>query len=114
MASEHVHTFTQANWDQEVLGSDTPVLVDFWAAWCGPCLRMAPIVDAIAEEYAGRLKVGKLNVDEHPDLATRYGIMSIPTLVLFKAGEPVEFIVGLQPRSSLVRRIETVLDGASA
>jgi len=114
VASEHVHTFTQANWDQEVLGSDAPVLVDFWAAWCGPCLRMAPIVDEIAQEYAGRLKVGKLNVDENPDLAAHYGIMSIPTLVIFKAGEPVEFIVGLQPRSSLVRRIEAVLSGAAS
>lgn len=114
MASEHVRTFDEANWEQEVLSSDTPVLVDFWAAWCGPCLRMAPIVEAIAEQYAGRLKVGKLDVDQNPDLATRYGIMSIPTLVLFKAGQPVEFIVGLQPRASLVRRIDAVLDGARA
>lgn len=109
MASEHLHTFNEDNWDREVLQSTTPVLVDFWAAWCGPCLRIAPIVEAIAEEYAGRLKVGKLNVDENPDLASRYGVMSIPTLMLFKDGEPVEFIVGLQPKSALVRRIEAAL-----
>ena len=109
MASEHLHVFDASNWEQEVLQSTTPVLVDFWAEWCGPCLRIAPIVEAIAEEYAGRLKVGKLNVDENPDLASRYGVMSIPTLMLFRGGEPVEFIVGLQPKSVLVRRIDAAL-----
>ncbi|MEW6045237.1 MAG: thioredoxin [Bacillota bacterium] len=114
MASEHLHVLNEANWDQEVLKSTQPVLVDFWAEWCGPCLRIAPIVEAIAGEYAGRLKVGKLNVDENPDLASRYGVMSIPTLMIFRDGEPVEFIVGLQPKSALTRRIDAVLHSARA
>lgn len=109
MGSGHLHTFNESNWEQEVLRSHEPVLVDFWAEWCGPCLRIAPIVESIAAEYAGRLKVGKLNVDENPELASRYGVMSIPTLMLFKGGQPVEFIVGLQPKPALVRRIDAVL-----
>ncbi|MBE3598997.1 MAG: thioredoxin [Limnochordaceae bacterium] len=112
MGSGQLHQLNEQNWDQEVLQSAQPVLVDFWAEWCGPCLRIAPIVEAIAGEYAGRLKVGKLNVDENPDLASRYGVMSIPTLMVFKNGEPKEFIVGLQPKTALVRRIEAVLQGS--
>lgn len=109
MDSSNLHTLTQANWEQEVLQSTRPVLVDFWAEWCGPCLRMAPIVQDLAEEYAGRIKVGKLNVDENPEIAQRYGVMSIPTLIVFKDGEVREFIVGLQPKGALVRRFASVL-----
>lgn len=109
MASEHLRILTEQNWQQEVLESREPVLVDFWADWCGPCHRIAPIVEAIAEEFAGRLKVGKLNVDENPELAQRYGIMSIPSLLLFRNGEVVDFMVGVQPKATLVRRIEAVL-----
>lgn len=104
-----LHVLTETNWEQEVLESRLPVLVDFWADWCGPCHRIAPIVEEIAREYAGRLKVGKLNVDENPGVAQRYGIMSIPTLMLFQEGEPVEFMVGVQPKSALARRIQVAL-----
>ncbi|HEY8485895.1 MAG TPA: thioredoxin [Limnochordales bacterium] len=109
MASERLRVLSEANWQQEVLESSEPVLVDFWAEWCGPCHRIAPIVEALAEEFAGRLKVGKVNVDENPELAQRYGIMSIPSLLLFRGGEVVEFMVGVQPKATLVRRIEAAL-----
>ena len=85
-----------ADFDREVLESEIPVLVDFWAVWCGPCRMIAPTVDAVAEEYAGRAKVVKLNVDDRPDIAGRYGIQSIPTLVLFKGGQPVDRLMGGQ------------------
>jgi len=85
-----------ADFDREVLESEIPVLVDFWAVWCGPCRMIAPTVDAVAEEYAGRAKVVKLNVDDSPDIAGRYGIQSIPTLVLFKGGQPVDRLMGGQ------------------
>ena len=113
VASERLRILSEANWQQEVLESTEPVLVDFWAEWCGPCHRIAPIVEEIADEFAGRLKVGKLNVDENPDLAQRYGIMSIPSLLLFRNGEVVEFMVGVQPKSTLVRRIEQALQAGA-
>ena len=112
VASDRLRILSEANWQQEVLESSEPVLVDFWAEWCGPCHRIAPIVEQIADEFAGRLKVGKLNVDENPELAQRYGIMSIPSLLLFRNGEVVEFMVGVQPKSTLVRRIEAALQAA--
>ena len=87
---------TTAEFDKEVLQSDQPVLVDFWAVWCGPCRAIAPAVDAVAEEYAGKAKVLKLNVDENPDIAGRYGVMSIPTLMIFKGGSKVGELVGGQ------------------
>ena len=103
--------FTDANFDQEVLKSDQPVLVDFWAPWCGPCRAIAPIVAEISSEYAGKLKVGKVNTDDNQGIAVRYGIMSIPTIMIFKGGEPVESIVGVgpQPKKHLVSRIDAVL-----
>lgn len=85
-----------ADFDKEVLQSDVPVLVDFWAVWCGPCRMIAPAVDAVAEEYSGRAKVMKLNVDEAPEIAGRYGVMSIPTLMIFKGGQKVGELVGGQ------------------
>ncbi|MCS7251274.1 MAG: thioredoxin [Anaerolineae bacterium] len=103
--SEHKVVITTHNFDQEVLRSDRPILVDFWAEWCGPCKAMEPIVDQIAREYAQVLKVGKLNVDEYPDLAMRYGVMGIPTLILFKEGREIARIVGYQPRERLLRQI---------
>jgi len=87
---------TTAEFDREVLESEVPVLVDFWAVWCGPCRMIAPTVDAVAQEFAGRAKVLKLNVDDSPDIAGRYGVQSIPTLILFKGGQPVDRLVGGQ------------------
>ena len=101
---------TGANFDAEVLQSDIPVLVDFWAPWCGPCRMMGPILDAVAEKYAGRVKVGKVNVDEAADLAGRYGIRSIPTLMIFKGGQQADMIVGAVPEAELSQRLDRVLE----
>ncbi len=103
--------FTDANFDQEVLNADRPVLVDFWAPWCGPCKAIAPIVAELSSEYAGKLKVGKVNTDDNQQIAVRYGIMSIPTILIFKNGEPVEQVVGVggQPKKTLIAKIDAVL-----
>lgn len=103
MAGANVKTFTNANWKTEVLEAGQPVLVDFWAAWCGPCRMIAPVIDQLADEYAGKVVVGKLNVDENRETAIEYGVMSIPTLLLFKDGKPVERIVGYQTKEQLGR-----------
>jgi thioredoxin 1 len=100
---------TDANFAAEVEGSDIPVLVDFWAPWCGPCKMIAPIVEEIATEYQGKLKVGKLNTDDNTQVATKFGIMSIPTLMIFKGGEVVERIVGAQAKDSLTTKIDSVI-----
>ncbi len=101
MASEKVMAFTDANFDREVLQSEIPVLVDFWATWCAPCKAIAPLVDAVADEYAGKIKVGKVNVDENPATPGKYGVRGIPTLILFKGGVVVDQIVGAVPKSQL-------------
>ena len=100
---------TDANFAAEVEGSDIPVLVDFWAPWCGPCKMIAPIVEEIAAEYQGKLKVGKLNTDDNTQVATKFGIMSIPTLMIFKGGEVVERIVGAHAKESLTNKIDSVI-----
>ena len=96
---------TETTFDQEVLKSETPVLVDFWAEWCGPCHAVAPVLDRIVEEREGELKLVKVNIDEEQELARRYGVMSIPTMILFKDGEPAAVAVGAQPKGALERTL---------
>lgn len=99
--SEHIHYVTDANFEAEVLQSTSPVLVDYWAEWCGPCKMIAPILDEVSKEYAGKLKVAKLNIDENPELAAQFGVRSIPTLAVFKGGEVADIKVGAAPKSAL-------------
>lgn len=98
-----------SNWDAEVTQSDLPVLVDFWAPWCGPCRMLAPTVDAIAQDYEGRLKVFKCNVDENHDIAARFSVMNIPQLLLLKKGKVAIQLVGAQPKDAITRRIDEQL-----
>ena len=98
--------FSDTNFEQEVLKSSTPVLVDLWAAWCGPCRMMAPLVEELAGAYQGKAKIGKLNVDDYPQIAAQYRVMNIPTLLLFKGGQEVDRVVGVVPKEELSRRLE--------
>ncbi len=106
MAGANVLTFTDSSFDTDVINSEVPVLVDFWAEWCGPCKMMAPTVDQIASEYAGKLKVGKVDVDENGGTAMRYNIRGIPTLLLFKGGRVIDQRVGAVGKSEVVRMLE--------
>ncbi len=100
---------TDATFNSDVIENDDPVLVDFWAPWCGPCRMVAPIVEELAEEYDGRVKFVKLNTDENPMTAGQYGIRSIPTLLVFKGGEPVGQIVGFRPKGDLAKQLDAAL-----
>jgi thioredoxin 1 len=109
MAGKHVHEFNSANWQKEVIESDLPVLVDFWAVWCGPCRQLAPTIDQLAEEYAGKIKVGKVNVDDAQDLAAQFRVSSIPQVFIFKGGQVVEKIVGAERKTVFQAAIDRVI-----
>jgi thioredoxin 1 len=106
MAADNVQTFTDTNFDQTVLQSGQPVLVDFWAEWCGPCKRLGPTIDQLASEYAGKVTIGKLNVDENPNTAIKFQIRGIPAVMLFKGGQIVEAVVGLAPKEDFKKVID--------
>jgi len=101
--------FSDDNFEAEVLQSDVPVLVDFWAVWCGPCKMIAPIVEELAGEYEGKVKIGKLDVDENQQTAIKYGVRSIPTILIFKGGQLKDTIIGAVPKNSIVHRLDAVL-----
>tara|TARA_A100001037_G_C15152187_1_gene640168 strand:+ start:8787 stop:9191 length:405 start_codon:yes stop_codon:yes gene_type:complete len=100
---------TDNTWEDDVLKSDLPILVDFWAEWCGPCKMIAPAVHDLAEEYTGKLNVAKVDIDNSPEIATKYGIRSIPALIFFKDGKPVDQVIGALPKGALKKKIDSVL-----
>ncbi len=109
MASPSIITLTKENFSKEVLQSQTPILVDFWAEWCGPCKMLAPVLDELAEEYNGKVRIGKVNIDDHQELATQFGIQSIPTLLLFNQGQVAEQVVGLRSKRELKAKFDRVV-----
>lgn len=109
MAASNIVTLTETNFAEEVTQSPTPVLVDFWAEWCGPCKMIAPILDEIASEYDGKLKIGKVNIDEQQTLAAQHGIRAVPTLLLFKDGEVADQIIGLKSKRDLKANVDRVV-----
>ena len=109
LVAQSILTLTDSTFDEEIKGSDEPVLVDFWAEWCGPCKMIAPVLEEIADDSAGKLRVGKINVDENLELARRFEVMSIPTLILFKDGEPQHRIIGAKGKGQLLQELEAFL-----
>ena len=109
MASEAIIQLDDASFESEVISSDKPVLVDFWAPWCGPCKALAPVIDEISDEYVDKLKVGKVNVDENPEISMKFGIRSIPTLMVFKDGEVQEQIIGAVPKSEIENALQKIV-----
>jgi thioredoxin len=107
--SEKIETLTDATFDEHVKSSDVPVLVDFWAEWCGPCKMISPVLEEIAEEQAGKIRIGKLNIDDNLDVTRRFEVMSIPTLILFKDGEVQKKIIGAKPKGALLEEIAAYL-----
>ena len=107
--SEKIVTLTDATFDEHVKGSDVPVLVDFWAEWCGPCKMISPVLEEIAAEHAGKVQISKINVDDNLDVPRRFEVMSIPTLILFKDGEPQVRLIGAKPKGQLVEEISAYL-----
>jgi thioredoxin 1 len=107
--SEKIVTLSDATFDEHVKASDVPVLVDFWAEWCGPCKMISPVLEEIATEQEGKLQIGKLNIDDNLDVTRRFDVMSIPTLILFKDGEPVARLIGAKPKGALLEEISAYL-----
>ena len=107
--SEKIETLTDATFDENVKGSDVPVLVDFWAEWCGPCKMITPVLEEIADEQAGKVRIAKLNIDDNLDVTRRFDVMSIPTLILFKDGEPQARLVGAKPKGALLQELSAYL-----
>ena len=107
--SENIHEFTDQSFDTDVVQADLPVLIDFWAVWCGPCKAIAPTIEEIAGDYAGKVKVGKLNVDQNQNTAMQYGVRSIPTLLIMKSGEVVSQIVGAVPKENITNALDEIL-----
>jgi len=107
--SDNVSTLSDATFDEEIAGSAEPVLVDFWAEWCGPCKMIAPVLDEIADENPGKIKIAKLNVDDNPEIARRFGVMSIPTMIVFKDGQPDKRMVGAKGKGQLLAELSAYL-----
>lgn len=110
MAGENIKEFTDDNFESEVLSSDIPVVVDVWASWCGPCVKLTPIIEELAVEYGDTIKVGKLNIDNNPQTASKYGVMSIPTIFFVKNGEIADTQVGLLPKDMLKSKIDALIE----